>query len=71
MIAPELVNELQQLNREEKLEVIRFLREELSDDIDKYFEGARVFRMPPRYIASDGGAALNRVLEEEEHAKHV
>lgn len=65
MIARRLMDELQQLNREEKLEVIRFLSEESSDDINKYFEGARVFRMPSRYIASDGGAALMRVLEEE------
>lgn len=65
MIAPELMSKLQQLNREEKLEVIQFLRDESSDDIDRHFEGARVFRMPLRYIASDGGAAMKRVLEEE------
>lgn len=66
MIAPGLINKLQQLNREEKLEVIRFLSEESSDDINKYFEGVRVFRMPPRFIASDGAAALMRVLEDEQ-----
>ncbi|MCY3833294.1 MAG: hypothetical protein OXG85_09770 [Chloroflexi bacterium] len=65
MIAPELVNELQRLNREEKLEVIRLLNDDLSDDIDKQFEGARVFKMGHRFIASDGGAALKRVLEED------
>jgi hypothetical protein len=70
MLAPELVNELQRLNREEKLEVVRLLQAELSEDIDKYFEGMRVFRMPPRYTASDGGAALRRVLEEEARVKH-
>ena len=69
MIAPELVKKLQRLNREEKLQVIQFLNDELSDDIDKYFEGARVFKMGHRFIASDGGAALKRVLEEEQ-AKH-
>lgn len=65
MISPELVNELHQLNRKQKREVIRLLQDDLSDDIDKYFEGMRVFRMPPRYIASDGGAALKRIVEEE------
>ena len=65
MIAPELLDELQRLNREEKLEVIRLLQ----DDIDKYFEGKRVFKMPPRFTWSDGGAAMKRVVEED-RAQH-
>lgn len=32
MIAPEFVNELQRLNREEKLEVIRLLQDDLVDE---------------------------------------
>ena len=70
MIAPELVSKLKRLNREEKRHVIQLLNEDVSDDIDKYYEGARVFKMPPRFIASDGGAALIRVLEEDEQADH-
>ena len=65
MIAPELVNELQRLNREEKLQVIKFLNDELSDDIDKYFEGARVFKMGPRIIASDEAISMIEKLEDE------
>ena len=53
MIAPELVKKLQRLNREEKLQVVRFLNDELSDDIDMYFEGARVFRNIPPIRASE------------------
>lgn len=66
MIAPELMNELQQLNREEKLEVIRFLSEESSDDIDRTPKGARIFKNWPTIISSDGGAAMKRALEEEQ-----
>lgn len=65
MIARRLLDELQQLDRDEKLQVIQFLNDDLLDDIDKDFEGKRVFKMTPRFIASDGGAALKRVLEEE------
>ena len=65
MIAPELVKELQQLNREEKLQVVRFLNEELSDDIDRIPKGARIYKNWPTIISSDGGAAMKRVLEEE------
>ena len=66
MIAPDLVEKLQKLNREEKLEVVRFLNEELSDEMQQYLEGRRVFKIPPRFIASDGGAAMRRVLKEEQ-----
>ena len=64
MIAPELVKELQKLNQEERLEVIRFLSEELSDEMKQYLEGRPVFKIPLRFIASDGGTAMRRVLEE-------
>jgi len=64
MIAPELVKELQRLNREEKLQVIKLLNDELSGDIDKFPKGARLIKTWPTKIASDGGAAMRRVLEE-------
>lgn len=66
MIAPELLKKLQKLNQEEKLEVVRFLNEELSDDLQQYIEGRRVFKIPSRFVASDGGAAMRRVLEEKQ-----
>ena len=69
MIARRLLDELQQLNREEKLEVIQYLNDELSDDIDKYVEGRRIFKIMPRFTCSDGGAAMKRVLEED-RAQH-
>ena len=65
MLARKLLDELQQLNRDEKLEVVRLLNEELSDDMKQYLDGKRVFKIPPRFNASDGGAAMRRVLEEE------
>lgn len=66
MIAPELLNKLQRLNREEMLEVIQFLREETSNDVNKFFRGKRVVRVPTLFVASDGGAAMKRVLEEDQ-----
>lgn len=69
MIAPELVKKLQQLNRDEKLQVIQFLNEDLSDDIDRIPKGVRIFKTWPTIISSDGNAAMKRVLDEEQ-AKH-
>lgn len=67
MIAPELVHTLQRLNREEKLQIIQFLKDNLSDDIDAFPKGARIFKnWPTRYHASDGGAAMRRVLDEDQ-----
>ena len=64
MIARRLLDELQQLNRDEKLEVFRFLNEELLDEMKQYLGDRRGFKVPSRFIASDGGAAMRRVLEE-------
>ena len=50
MIAPELVNELQRLNREEKIAVIRLLQNDLDDEPSEWdelvSEPGRVFRIP-------------------------
>ena len=50
MIAPELVNELQRLKREEKLEVIRLLQADLVDEASEWdklvSESGQVFRIP-------------------------
>jgi len=69
MIAPELVKELQKLNREEKLQVIQFLNDELSDDIDRFPKGARLFKTWPTKISSEGRDAMRRILDEE-HAPY-
>ena len=66
MIAPELLKTLQRLNREEKLEVIRFLNEELSDDIDELPKGVRIFKTWPTKISPQGRATMKRILEEEQ-----
>ena len=66
MIARRLLDELQRLDRDEKLQVIQFLQHDLSDDVKKPLEDKRVIKMSPRFIASDGGAALKRVLEEDQ-----
>jgi len=50
MIAPELVNELQRLKREEKLEVIRLLQADLVDETSEWDKlvsaPGQVFRIP-------------------------
>lgn len=65
MIAPELLNEIKRLNREEKIQVIQFLNDELSDDIDEHFEGARVFKVPTLFVASDEAISMIEKLEDE------
>ena len=66
MIAPELVKELQRLNREEKIAVLRLLQNDLDDEPSEWdklvSEPEQVFRFVPSLRASDGGAALRRVL---------
>ncbi len=50
MIAPELVKELQQLNREEKQAVIRLLQDDLVDESSEWdnllLKPGQVFRIP-------------------------
>lgn len=46
MIARSLLDQLQQLNREEKIQVIRFLNDEISDDIAERFEGGSTAMLP-------------------------
>ena len=66
MIAPELVRTLQRLNRDEKRQVIQFLKDDLSHDVDELPKGVRLFKpWPTRYRASDGGTAMRRVLDED------
>ncbi len=69
MIARRLLDELQGLDRDEKLQVIQFLTDDLSDYMKEPLEGKLAVKMSPRFIASDGGAALKRVLEKDQ-AQH-
>ncbi|MCY4465437.1 MAG: hypothetical protein OXE46_07870 [Chloroflexi bacterium] len=65
MIARRLLVELQQLDRKDKLQVIQFLNDELSGDIDKVFEGTRVFKMSPLFRASAEAISMLEQLEDE------
>lgn len=66
MIARRLLAELSQLSRDENIQVIQFLQHDLSDNMNKHLEGKRTIKMSPRFIASDGGAAMKRVLEKDQ-----
>ena len=60
MIARRLLDELQQLNREEKIQVIQFL----SDDIKERFEGGST-AMLPLVRAPESAIAIIEQLERE------
>ena len=64
MIAPELVKRLQQLNREEKQEVIRLLQDDLSDEIDTLLEGRRVFKIPSVWFKPGAAPSARKMLED-------
>ena len=46
MIARRLLDELQQLSREEKIHVVQFLNNELSDDTAEPFKGGSTAMLP-------------------------
>jgi len=64
MIARSLLDQLQQLSREERLDVIRYLSEEASDDINAFPKGARIFKTWPT-IAPPEAVAMLEQLENE------
>ena len=64
MIARSLLDELQQLNREEKIQVIQFLNDELSDDADKLPKGAHVFKTWPTIASEEAISTLIRLEDE-------
>lgn len=66
MIAPSLLDELQRLNREEKIQVIQLLNDELSDDADKLPTGARVFKTRPTIASEETISTLMRLGAESE-----
>ncbi len=47
MKTKELLSEIQQLNRNEKLKMLQFLSDDLSTDVENHFEGRNVFRVSP------------------------
>lgn len=66
MKTKELLSEIQQLNRNEKLKIFQFLLNDLSTDIEEHFEGRNVFRMPPVIRATDEAITLLEMLEEDQ-----
>ena len=64
MIARRLLDELQQLSRDERLEVIRFLSEEASDEIDAFPKGARIFKNWPTIASAEAMSLLERLEKE-------
>lgn len=64
MDASHLIDQLQQLDREEKLKVFQQLAEDLSVDLDPYFAGRRVYKIVPPIRATE--QAL-RQLSDNEH----
>lgn len=46
MIARRLLDELQRLSREAKLQVIQFLKDDLSDDIEERFRDGETAMLP-------------------------
>lgn len=71
MIARELVNELQRLNRDEKLEVIRLLQKDLDDESSErnrlVSEPRQVFRIPSvRVNFKEAGSFLDSLGEKTE-----
>lgn len=67
MIARRFPDELQQLNREEKLEVIRLLSEEASEDVEERLEGGHV-AMLPLVRALESAISVMEQLEREAQA---
>ena len=65
MITHELLLELQRLDRDEKLKILRLLANELSIDIGKYFEDRSAFKVSPPFRAPDAAVTLLERLEED------
>ena len=64
MIARSLLDELQQLNRGEKIRVIQFLNDDLSDDAETFPIGARVFKNWPTIASEEAISTLMRLEDE-------
>ena len=67
MIAPELVHTLQQLNREEKLQIIQFLRDDLSYETEEHFKDGET-AMLPLIRAPESAISVIEQLERETQA---
>ncbi len=66
MKTKELLSEIQQLNRNEKLKILQFLSDDLSTDIEKHFEGRNVFRVSPLIRATEDAITMIEMLEEDQ-----
>lgn len=60
----ELLSEIQELNREDKLKIFQFLSDELSTDIGEYFEGRNTFKVSPPFRATDEVAKSLQQIEQ-------
>jgi len=63
----ELLSEIVQLNRDEKLKILQFLSDDLSPDIEKDFEGGKIFRVSPLIRATKEAITMLEKLEEDQH----
>ena len=53
MITHEFLDELHRLDSQEKLKIFQLLAEELSLDVEQYFEGRRSFVISPPFRANE------------------
>ena len=67
MIAPELVHTLQRLNRDEKLQIIQFLKDDLSGEIEVRFKDGET-AMLPLIRAPESAISVIEQLEREAQA---
>ncbi len=58
-----LIDQLQQLNRGEKLKILRLLADDLSIDVEHYFEGRISFKNLPPIRATEQAVKLLEELE--------
>ncbi|MCY4540563.1 MAG: hypothetical protein OXE52_20265 [Chloroflexi bacterium] len=66
MKTSELLSEIQQLDRNEKLKILQFLSDDLSTDIEKHFEGRKIFKVSPSIRATDDAITMLETLEEDQ-----
>ena len=67
MIRVDLLRELRELNRDDKLELIRLLQAELDDENSESSEVAidrqRVYRVPSVWIAPQSAETFRKIME--------
>ena len=67
MISTDLLNELLELDREDKLEIIRLLQEDVSDENTEAFDDAdnarRVYRVPSLWLRDGSANAIQMMMD--------